>query len=164
MSNTLNDGVQVSESSVISYMDVILQPAICVGYLLVLRLDGAEHLRLVARQLVQGRLADVDRLRLVDPGERDVARPVREAPARPALGRVPRRDGGRAADVGERRERSDGLVALGGKPVRAVRARKAARRELRVIVHVVVRDGEGGCEGNANGGEGGGEEGKDTHG
>lgn len=79
--------------------------------LLELRVHAAEEDALVLGKLVHRLEADVEaRVGVVDGENVDARAVVRELPARAAAGRVPRRDGGRTADVGEARKRTKGGV------------------------------------------------------
>ena len=96
---------------------------------------------LVVRERVHRRERDVEpRVGVVDREHVDALPVVRQLPARAALGRVPSRDRGRAADVGEVWQRAKGAEALRDHPIRAVGARDGREAAGRVVVRQVVRD------------------------
>ena len=83
-------------------LDTHLETALGLVNLLRRRVDATQEHRLAARKRVHRLLRNVEpAVGVVDREDVDALALVRQLPARPALVRVPSRDRGRAADVGE---------------------------------------------------------------
>lgn len=135
-----------------------LKVAVGRRHLLVRCVNDTKELSLVVRQRIHRLLRQVEAvIRMINSQHVNRATVICDLPACATVGRVPPRDGLRAADIREVLQRAEGRVPFALEAVRAIGASDDVKGIALVVVGVVVRDTNGkGRDGEQEqGGEGG---------